>query len=188
MSSTPPNTPHDEDALRPHTYDGIQEFDKRLPNWWLHTLYWAIAFSFVYWFVHFNGTFIRSDQQRVEDEMKAIETLRLAQAPEMDDATLWLMSRNADMVALGRTAYETHCIACHGPALEGGIGFNLVDATWVHGGRPTEIAHTITVGVDGKGMQAWGPTLGPRVIGQVTAYVLSHHDRTADDTAVPLAN
>jgi cytochrome c oxidase cbb3-type subunit 3 len=59
--------------------------------------------------------------------------------------------------------------------LEGGIGFDLADAEWVHGSEPVDVYRTIDEGIEGSGMQAWGPTLGPKKVAEVTAYVLSHH-------------
>jgi len=64
-------------------------------------------------------------------------------------------------------------VACHGPTLEGGIGQNLVDATWIHGGLPTNIYATIQKGVLEKGMPVWGPVLGGGRIADVVAFIIS---------------
>src|SRR5829696_248017 len=48
MSTVNPKQ-NQEDPVRPHSFDGIQEYDKRMPNWWLWTLYSAIAFALAYW-------------------------------------------------------------------------------------------------------------------------------------------
>jgi cytochrome c oxidase cbb3-type subunit III len=64
-------------------------------------------------------------------------------------------------------------VACHGSNLEGGIGQNLVDATWIHGSTPTAIYATIQKGVLDKGMPVWGPVLGGGRIADVVAFVIT---------------
>ena len=64
-------------------------------------------------------------------------------------------------VAAGEAIFKANCVACHGADMKGGIGPNLLDTLWIHGGTPADIRHTITVGVPDKGMLTWGPILGP---------------------------
>jgi len=170
-SPKPPQTPG-EDPVREHVFDGIAEYDRRLPNWWLMTLYGSIVFSIVYWMAtqHFGG---KSDGEVVAATMQEIRAVKLAVAGTYDDETLREMSRNPILVAAGAAAYATTCVACHGANLEGGIGFNLADATWVHGDAPTAIMQVITDGVPGTGMTSWGPMLGPKKTAEVVAFVLS---------------
>lgn len=161
-----------EDPIRHHVFDGIAEYDKRLPNWWLLTLYASIVFAIIYWLStqHFRRP---SDGARVTAAIQEIRATKLAAAGNYDDAVLTEMSRNANIVAAGAAIYQSTCTSCHGANLEGGIGFNLADATWVHGGKPTEIMKTINEGVLAKGMPTWGPVLGPKKVAEVVAFVLS---------------
>lgn len=173
MTPIPP--PDDEDLIRHHTYDGIQEYNKRLPNWWLMTLYGAIIFWLGYWgydqWLHAG----MDGPQQVTQAMAKIEAARLASAPVSDDASLWKMSRNPVFVEAGRATFNTTCASCHTDKLTGAIGPNLVDRLWIHGGKPAEIYATVDKGVLAKGMPPWGPVIGAKKAAEVTAYILSYH-------------
>jgi cytochrome c oxidase cbb3-type subunit 3 len=179
MKSSPPNPP-DKEPVRPHVYDGISEYDKRLPNWWLYTLYITIVFWVGYW-AYFEWFRIgQQPHQVVAAEMAKIEAARLSTA-QLDDASLWQMSRNPAFVAAGKAVYDSNCAACHLPTLRGkaenptAIGPDLTDTAWVHGGKPTQVHEIITKGILAKGMPTWGPVLGAKKIGEVTAYIMSKH-------------
>ncbi len=180
MIPTKPTLPPEE-AVRPHTYDGIQEYDKRLPNWWLYTLYIAIVFWVGYWAYYEWFRAGPTGSQRVELALARIEAEKLSSNATLDDPTLWQMSRTPAFVDAGRATFNSNCVACHLPSLRGkgenptAIGPDLTDQVWIHGGRPTEILATVTNGVAAKGMPTWGPVLGQNKISQVVAYVLSKH-------------
>lgn len=191
--TTPPDTPKPtpethspapaplDGALRAHTFDGIQEYDKRLPNWWLLTFYGAIAFAVVYWAYYQQGNLAMPDGARVEAELARLEAVKMASATTYDDETLWKMSRNPVFINAGKELFTVHCATCHLQSLRGtdenptAIGPNLADNKWLHGGLPTQVLHTVTVGVVEKGMQAWAPQIGAKRVSEVVAYVLSHH-------------
>jgi cytochrome c oxidase cbb3-type subunit 3 len=183
MTPHPQNSDeHDDNRIRPHTYDGIQEYDKRLPNWWLYTLYGTIAFWIVYWFAHEIAGIMPSDEAAVDREMSRIAALKMANSIDVtDDAKFWEMSQNATFVDAGKAAFNANCAACHLVSMKGkaenpaAIGPNLVDTAWIHGGTPKEIYKTIAQGVLAKGMPAWEPVLGQKKAVELTAYILNHH-------------
>jgi cytochrome c oxidase cbb3-type subunit 3 len=160
--------------LRDHVVDGIQEYDQRLPRWWLCILMGMIVFSIIYWLVLDDRSYLGAEDGQLETKLDALATKRLASSIDVsNDGLFWEMSRNPAFVSAGQSSYEANCIACHGKELKGGIGFNLVDEAWVHGSKPSEIYVTIDKGVPEKGMQAWGTLLGQKRIAEVVAYVLS---------------
>jgi len=178
--------------LRPHTYDGIQEFDQRLPNWWLYTLYGAIAFSIVFWFAHMIAQIMPTDGERVEAELAAIAAAKMAASIDVtNDDLIWGMSRNAVFTDAGKATFNSLCAACHLPSLRGkgenpgAVGPNLIDTAWIHGGTPKEVYRTVSTGVLAKGMPAWEPVLGQKKTAEVVAYVLSHHQKGEPITLEP---
>lgn len=177
-----PTPPPPEDPIRPHVFDGIAEYDKRLPNWWLYTLYLTIVFWVGYWSYYEWFRAAPGGPQVVDAAMAKIATDRLA-AAKLDDESLWQMSQNPAFVDAGKITYAANCAACHLASLRGkgespaAIGPDLTDTAWLHGGKPTEVYDLITNGVLTKGMPTWGPVLGGRKIAEVTAYILSKHQK-----------
>lgn len=169
MTATP------EDTLRPHDFDGIQEYDNRLPNWWLWTFYLAILFSVGYW-IHFHvlGTGDLPREQFAKEMAAAEENLqeRLSKM-EISNDSLLAMAAEPGIVAKGREVFEQNCVTCHRADAGGNVGPNLTDGYWLHGSQPVDIYNTVTHGVIEKAMPTWGPVLGPTKIQQVVAYVLS---------------
>lgn len=164
-----PNEP-----LRDHVFDGIQEFDKKLPNWWLFTLYGTIVFSIGYWFYfHIFDIGLMQDERLAREQARAEEWAAANLDADFSDERLLAMSADSEIVASGRAIYGASCAACHGADAEGGIGPNLKDGEWIHGGSPGEILHTILEGVPAKGMPGWQSALGSRQSAEVTAFILS---------------
>lgn len=165
-------------VIMPHSYDGIQEYDQSLPNWWLFTLFGSMAFAFLYWMACFVTETAADDRVTLNAELDALEARQLAAVKNLDDATLWKMSRNTQTVAEGQAVYNSLCFTCHAPNLAGikGLGFRLNDDLWVHGNTPTAIFNNISEGItfEGKptGMAAQ-KVLGTGRIAAVTAFLLS---------------
>ncbi|RYZ29080.1 MAG: cytochrome C oxidase subunit III, partial [Chitinophagaceae bacterium] len=62
---------------------------------------------------------------------------------------------------------------CHGGKGEGGVGPNLTDKFWLHGGTINDVFKTIKYGVPEKGMQAWEKTYSPSQIKNIASYIKS---------------
>lgn len=160
------NAPRDQPLGHADEADGIEEYDNALPDWWLglfwFTIIWAVAYT-----LHYHVIADRSQEQRLASELAAAE----AKWPAASLPATFAVT--PELAEAGAAIYQTNCTACHGTALEGGIGPNLHDDAWIHGGAPEAVLATITNGVAAKGMPAWGSILGPEKVRQVTAYVLT---------------
>lgn len=163
-----------------HVYDGIEEADNRLPNWWLATLYLAIAFSAVYWFYYHVYEAGPLPHQAYAKALAA----NAGKGGKVTAELLEALVLDPQAVAEGATIFKTNCVACHEPKGQGKIGANLTDAYWIHGGSPTDIHKIIHDGVATKGMPAWGAMLGPDVAKKVTAYVMTLRNTNVPGKAV----
>ena len=199
-----------EIILREHEFDGIQEFDQKLPNWWLFTFYAAIVFFVAYWFTYYSTTFVRSPQQAVQDTIVAVQEAKLAELTKtmasLDDSRLvheW--ATDGALIKNGEATYVKNCVPCHGVDLTATQldptgksialpGRPLTDGVWQYSGKPMEIFKLINVGTppesagyNGARMEAWGQKLTPVEIAQVVAYIIHKVPNDFKDIPAPSA-
>jgi cytochrome c oxidase cbb3-type subunit III len=168
--------PIDVEDLRPHIYDGIQEYDKKLPNWWLWTFYGAIIFSIGYWVLGHTMGLAPDPGYALTAKLREKQIEALKNSPVLSDEKLWALSKDTEIIKAGKLTFDSGCASCHRPDLGGLIGPNLKDTEWVHGGAPMVLFKTVNEGILAKGMPAWGPILGQAKITEVVAYILSYHN------------
>lgn len=188
-----------EVVLREHEYDGIQEFDQKLPNWWLFTFYGAIVWFVVYWALYYHSDFYRTDQEKIIDKVSELHAKKDAELAatlaSLDDATLigkW--ASDPAIVAAGEAIYSVNCVACHAADLSATMevagnkiplpGMSLSDGEWKYGGKPMDLFKLINEGTpadstghNGARMQAWGQMLSPKQIAEVTAFLIAKNPK-----------
>jgi cytochrome c oxidase cbb3-type subunit 3 len=161
--------------LREHVYDGIQEFDNRLPNWWLWTFYLACIFSVFYW-IHYHtlGTGDLPTEEYVIEQRQAAARLeeQLSKNPVSNESLLKLAAEPA-FVQAGKEIFENpaRCALCHKADGSGNIGPNLTDDFWIYGNTPMDIYTSISEGRPAGMLPHKGE--GPQFLQRTTAYVLS---------------
>jgi cytochrome c oxidase cbb3-type subunit III len=163
-----------------HNYDGIKELDNHLPPWWKWLFYGTVAWSAIYIFIfHISGSLPLSlDEYQIEVASAEEQSRKLkASQPqaEIDENTLAFTPDSVSFISNGKEVFmNNNCGSCH--RNDGGgntIGPNLTDEYWIHGGQIKNVFSTIKNGVVEKGMPAWGKSLSPRQVRDVTFFVLS---------------
>ena len=163
----------EEDILLDHDYDGIKELDNALPPWWKYGFYFTIGVAVLY-LLRFHVWKTGPDPiQEYNQEMKVaaakFEDYRKKAGDVFDEKTVTMADANG--IAEGDKIYHSNCFACHGGKGEGGVGPNLADNYWLHGGSINDIFKTIKYGVREKGMQAWEKTYSPTQIKNLASYI-----------------
>ncbi|WP_411827044.1 cbb3-type cytochrome c oxidase N-terminal domain-containing protein [Luteolibacter sp. AS25] len=185
-----------EIVLREHEYDGIQEYDQKLPNWWLFIFIGAHIFFLGYWITYYQFGWFQTDEQRIERAMAVISEVKKKALDDMlakltDEAIINDWATDPTRVATGESIYMSNCIACHGQDLAAKIdlgggqsvnlpGLPLTDGEWKYGDKPMDIFKLINEGTpadspghNGAKMEAWGQKLPPVQIAELTAFLVS---------------
>ena len=168
----------EEEVLTDHEYDGIRELDNNLPPWWTTLFYATIAFSVVY-LVYYHvldmGPLQEEEYQiQMANAEAALEEFRAEKAEEgelIDEENVNIVTDESTLAEAGRI-YMQYCSACHGNEGQGGVGPNLTDNYWIHGGSVQDIFNTIKYGVPEKGMIAWQGQLSPEQMQGLSSYIL----------------
>lgn len=181
----------EEDLMLNHAYDGIKELDNRLPPWWLYGFYVSIFFGVLYLFnFHIFG------YQPLSAEAYEVSMI---EAEAEVNAYLASMALNVDEHSVeyvledgrlnnGRTIFTKNCVACHAADGGGGVGPNLVDNYWLHGGSIADVFKSIKYGIPAKGMRSWKSDLTPTEIQNVSTFILSIQGTTPMQPKDPQGN
>ncbi|MTI31568.1 c-type cytochrome [Cytophagales bacterium RKSG123] len=162
--------------LLDHDYDGIRELDNHLPPWWKYLFYATIVFAIVYVGVYHVWKIRPLQAEEYQQELalaKEDMEARMAAIGERIDESNVELTRDSNDIKNGQEVYMASCSPCHGKAGEGGVGPNLADEYWLHGGSIKDIFRTIKHGVPGKGMVAWEGKLSPVQMRDVSSFVIS---------------
>ena len=173
-----------------HTFDGIEELNNPLPNWWstffLLTIIWAFGYIVLYGLGNWTGVLgWKSSNQGIlniaESKAKTAEFLakdsgvlvqydrEVAQADEKYGPifeayaarTIEDLSTDREALKVGQRLFIQNCSQCHGSDASGTTGFpNLTDKDWLYGGTPEQIKESIMHGRIAAGMMAWEGALG----------------------------
>lgn len=181
-----------EVVLREHEYDGIQEFDQKLPNWWLNTLWVSIATFLIYYTLYYTFDLLPSSQSAMDQKVEQIEEMREQALQKTldsldDDVLVNQWAANPQIVTAGKSTYTNACVACHGADLGangGATGRPLNDGIWHYGHKPMDVFNMILKGTpaDSKGYEKvggmrmapmGGSQLTPKQVAEITAYLIS---------------
>ena len=165
-----------EKLMSDHSYDGIQELDNFMPPWLQYvfsgTIIIAVVYFGYYTVLGYGKTGVEEYEEEVRIAAVEAEARGVSLLASIDETNVELDNSSAALNA-GSAIFSTNCAACHAADGGGGVGPNLTDQYWLHGGGIKEVFSVIKYGVIEKGMVPWEDQLSPKEIQDVSSYILS---------------
>lgn len=157
-----------------HNYDGIEELDNPLPQWWFWLFILTLVFSAGYlaiypgiWKGATGWTQVgQLEQETLRHQEKYAENFsRYANMPIPE------VIKHEQAINMGQRIFSNNCALCHGSDAGGAFGFpNLSDNNWLYGGSPEAIKTSVMDGRQGQ-MPSWVSIIGEKGVKQVSSYV-----------------
>ncbi|PNA04907.1 MULTISPECIES: cytochrome-c oxidase, cbb3-type subunit III [unclassified Pseudomonas] len=169
------------DQTMGHSFDGIEEYDNPLPQWWFMLFAGTLVFSVGYLILYpglgnWKGILPGYEDgwtgvHEWEKEMSKADAkfgpifAKFAAMPVEE------VAKDPQALKMGGRLFASNCSVCHGSDAKGAFGFpNLADKDWRWGGSADTIKTTI-MGGRMAAMPAWGDVLGETGVKNVAAYV-----------------
>ncbi len=178
----------EEAIVMEHDYDGIKELDNVLPPWFTWAFIASIVFGLGYLWRYQVAANPAPDQYQeynnavVEAKIKQEAYLK-SKGGDVDETNVKMLG--ADDITKGKTLFAANCIVCHGDKGQGGVGPNLTDDYWLHGGKINDVFKTIKYGVVEKGMQSWKDVFSATQIAELSSYIMSLHGTNPPGAKAP---
>lgn len=157
-----------------HSYDGIVELDNHMPPWLVNVFYVTIAFGIGYFFYYSVLGLGKTQIEEYAEEQRLaaikIEQYQALAVSSIDENSV-VFDESASALSAGQAIYSANCVACHASDGGGGVGPNLTDDYWIHGGSIQDIFRVTKYGVPEKGMIPWADQLSPEEMQQVSSYI-----------------
>lgn len=165
----------EKDLMLPEKYDNIAELDNPVPAWFNVLFGGTVAFAVIYMMIYFVwkvGDFQEVEYDKEVQYASIQQEMYLKQIASLIDEKNVKQTTDKKALAEGEKIFLSNCASCHGKKLEGGVGPNLTDQYWLHGGDINQVFVSIKKGIPTKGMIAWEKKLNPLQIQNVSSYVL----------------
>ena len=174
------------DQTMGHAFDGIEEYDNPLPQWWFMlfagTLVFAVGYLILYpglgnWKGVLPGYEDGWTQTKEWDKEMAKADAKFGPIfAKFSAMPVEEVAKDPQALKMGGRLFASNCSVCHGSDAKGAYGFpNLTDADWRWGGSPEEIKTTIMGGRHAV-MPGWSEVIGEQGVSDVAAYVLTQLD------------
>jgi cytochrome c oxidase cbb3-type subunit III len=167
---------YEQAMMMEHDYDGILEIDNPIPAWFMTLFYGSILVAVIYIFAYHvvgNGQIMTAEYKEQMFEGEEIKKAFMKKFAKSINENNVSVLKDAKTIEEGKKLYTQNCVACHATDGGGGVGPNLTDEFWLHGGNVKSVFHTISEGVAEKGMISWKKSINPLQIQQITSYIFT---------------
>lgn len=172
----PVGSKEEKELMKEHSFDGIVELDNHMPPWLANVFFLTIGIGVIY-FIYYTVLGIGPTQLEEYAEERRIAAIQIeeykALAVSNIDETSVVFDETPAAISAGQSIFSANCVACHAADGGGGVGSNLTDEYWKHGGSINDIFKVIKYGVVEKGMIPWQDQLSPEQMQQVSSYIMT---------------